>query len=537
MNLEMGVIDAPEKQAQPPFCLEPLKANIAVFGAPMSGKTTFVKTFMVQLHRMVKAGKEEIYIIDFGGNMGRYKMLPYVRACFDSSSEENIKRVFKVVQRRMEENAEKLKGEPFPAVYKQNPEGCPPHITFIVENINAFLADERYESYRETLQKLCRDGLSKGLTVLVTGSDPSGVGKILSSFAQKISFSLTGDERVALFGSKVLETMRLPGRGVANVDSKHYEFQCYLPYVESEEKTLAGLGGPDRNRMEPFPKELTENEVPQAVKKRLQNNEILVGLDYYEHEPVSVEYERNRCIGIYGKREFGKTNLLKVILKGLRAKLPNHRFIYVDDGRLQLRRIMKADFPTDKKEAQIQADRELEALKKQGYLKWDEEYYFRDYERFREFVEKCYGIKVNRYLPGINEGLNKQRKPEAEDLIPTVFVVDHPHVYQNNFPFLAELASHLNDMGSILILADIRQVNRDNNDLLRVMLNMVFLLDNIGEFVSDRGSGYKSVFGEMDAKELKSQYAKCQLGDGYCYFPERDDLIKLKFLKANTTAG
>ena len=51
MKLAMGIYDAPEKQAQPVFYLEPLKNNVAVFGGPMSGKTTFIKTLLVRLHQ------------------------------------------------------------------------------------------------------------------------------------------------------------------------------------------------------------------------------------------------------------------------------------------------------------------------------------------------------------------------------------------------------------------------------------------------------------------------------------------------------
>ena len=58
---------------------------------------------------------------------------------------------------------------------------------------------------------------------------------------------------------------------------------------------------------------------------------------------------------------------------------------------------------------------------------------------------------------------------------------------------------------------------------------MAFLLDNIAEFVSDRGS--RSVFGEMDPKELKNEYAKCELGDGYYYDIESDELKKIKLIK------
>ena len=38
--------------------------------------------------------------------------------------------------------------------------------------------------------------------------------------------------------------------------------------------------------------------------------------------------------------------------------------------------------------------------------------------------------------------------------------------------------------------------------------------------------------GEMDVKELKTEYARCELGDGYFYDIESDELKKVKFLKA-----
>lgn len=35
----------------------------------------------------------------------------------------------------------------------------------------------------------------------------------------------------------------------------------------------------------------------------------------------------------------------------------------------------------------------------------------------------------------------------------------------------------------------------------------------------------------MDVKTLKEDYARCELGDGYCYDIEADKLVKLKFIK------
>ena len=54
------------------------------------------------------------------------------------------------------------------------------------------------------------------------------------------------------------------------------------------------------------------------------------------------------------------------------------------------------------------------------------------------------------------------------------------------------------------------------------------LLNNIAEFAGERGS--KSVFGEMDVKALKEEYARCELGDGYSYDVEADSLKKMKFI-------
>ena len=67
---------------------------------------------------------------------------------------------------------------------------------------------------------------------------------------------------------------------------------------------------------------------------------------------------------------------------------------------------------------------------------------------------------------------------------------------------------------------------------LRVKLRFhstAFLLDNVAEFAGERGQ--KTIFGNMDVKTLKEDYARCELGDGYCYDIEADKLVKLKFIK------
>ena len=89
-----------------------------------------------------------------------------VSAYFDNSNEEYVKRVFKIMDNILKENIQALNGKNFREVSDQ-----PLHTTFIIDNLNAFIDEPRYTSYHEKLSKLCRDGLSKGITITVTASE------------------------------------------------------------------------------------------------------------------------------------------------------------------------------------------------------------------------------------------------------------------------------------------------------------------------------------------------------------------------------
>jgi len=61
MLCTLGKFDIPIIQLQPPFVVDLLDSNIAVFGAAMSGKTTFIRTLVNVLHKQYNE-KEEQYL-------------------------------------------------------------------------------------------------------------------------------------------------------------------------------------------------------------------------------------------------------------------------------------------------------------------------------------------------------------------------------------------------------------------------------------------------------------------------------------------
>lgn len=515
MKLAMGIYDAPQNQEQPIFYIDNWVSNIAVFGGPMSGKTTFIKTFLVRLcEHTPKLIKDDVYIIDFGGNIGAFSELNNVCACFDNSNEENIKRVFKVIEGRLEENSKKLGSQSFYSLATKNPEKCPTHITLIIENINAFLADERYASYQERLIQLCRDGLSKGVTVVVTANDLSGTGRLLANFGQKIAFEMPTDNYFEIFNSKISKPMKISGRCVVNIESATYECQMFLPFAnvedsdELERLIQESIGDVNPNKMTSFSETLTlENILMHCSKDKMDSvssSEVLVGLDYYEHDTVTVNVKESRAIAIYGKRKFGKTNLLTGIIESIYKNNSDVRFVYLEDGRNEIANIYNKYVERSVKFYNV--------LDLMGYL-IDEGYIVQKYTPINKISTE---IKQNPF---------------------TVFVFQGKSIYQgsnhsnNLLKWIADdMIGRAEEDDYLFIFSDVRNMSEpDMRIRFNNMISSAFLLDNIGEFVSDRGS--KSVFGEMDAKELRSEYAKCSVGDGYYYNIETDVLQKLKFIK------
>lgn len=523
-SLQMGIYDDLDTQTQPLLNIDIYSSNVIVFGGHMSGKTTFLKTMLVRMHQNIEQfDSEEIYIIDFGGNLGGYKKLPLVAACFDNSNEENVRRAFRTVENKLEQNIKQLKSEQFNAAYSEVTGQKPRHITLIIDNVNSFLADERYLSYQEDLMKFSRDGLSKGLTVVFTASDTSnGLSKFLSSFAHKLAFDVPTEVYIDVFGSKVDEPMKNSGRGVAVVSGKPREFQAFLPF-ENEKSELASfiasLSVPCTvKKLQAFGEELNADNFSEYSMDNLSIEQvesdidgITVGLDYYEHKPIVVNLKEMRSIAIYGKKKFGKTNLLQMLIRGFRTKHPNYIIVLVDDGRKQLLDLHMEGNPCS--------------------------IYINKLEKLADLLEKDGYAKVR---PSGTSSIKSGTQPpkfEEKQTPPTVFILQSKQLFQQSgkgfITAFAGLVAKAEERNCYFIYSDMKKIANDDADTRAYINNSIsaaFLLDNISEFISGQGS--KSVFGDMDAKELKREYARCELGDGYFYDIESDELNKVRFLKA-----
>lgn len=570
----LGKFDIPIIQMQPPFIVDLLDSNLILFGSAMSGKTTFLKTLVHILHKRYDETQEQIFLLDFGGALSEYRGMPLVSAYFDNSNEEYVKRVFKIMDHTLKENVKELNGRN----YREATEGQPMHTTFIIDNLNAFIGESRYAAYQEKLAKLCRDGLSKGITVVVTAGETKGLTPYMGSFKQKVAFEMPADQYSDIFNGKVSVIGNNPGHGFANVTVKPegitgtfrmnlpYEVQCFKAQALDEAETSDGEEkavpfrialrkkfefdpdtGEYRRQVKKhlsFPKELTREDYARLKQKPDVEEQVQipvsVGLDYVDFCPVTVDLGKAHVIAIYGKKEFGKTNLLNLLIDGLVAQREDVRLVFFDDGRNELSKICERHVGNrecvlineyDRRDLPLKdgtiVNRKLSPIQ-QFYLYLNENYMELD----KKFLAGIYDVSEN-----LKKEYENIPDCQAEETPFTVFVIQSKLVYLNTpegkrfiNSILPQLAAVAEERELLFLFSDVQKItDGEQNSFFNNNVSVAFLLDNVAEFAAERGQ--KTIFGNMDVKTLKEDYARCELGDGYCYDVEADKLVKLKFMK------
>lgn len=568
----LGKQDIPVIQGQPDFAVDLLDTNIILFGAPMSGKTNFIRLIITILHKLYTKNDEQIFILDFGGALTDVENLPLVSAYFDNANEEYVKRVFKLLEDQLKINNKKLQGKNFRDVDSERPI----HTTLFIDNVNAFLDEPRYSAYHEKLAKLCRDGRSKGITVILTASSTKGLMSYMPNFKQKIALEMPADSYSEIFSHGVIPVGSNPGHGYANVTIPPEDTEATFPMQTAYEIQInrsddvnseafrknceKKFGSEIKKKYQRFPDALTPGNYRDYMNldadydddEEYSDFTACVGLDYTECREVLADFGLSRITAIYGKKGFGKTNLLRRILKELSGKKTGNgknfewNYVFFDDGRKQLEEFYNLyKNPDDGDETESPRAKYINFSREEPVLVTKtgtfENIKLSPIQRFIKYIHEGYmdltnikrlSSKVTAEIFG--SGYSPVFREERRN---TIFVLQSKFLFVNTMPslifmtiILPLMAARAEEMNWIFIFSDVRNITESEmKEYFNSNVGTAFLLDNIAEFVGERG--IKSVFGQMDVKSLKEEYARCEEGDGYIYSIEKDELKKLKFIK------
>jgi len=362
----VGLLDDPAHQHQGPLRI-PLgrEGHLAVYGAPGTGKTTFLQTLALSLALTHTAQDVHLYLLDFGGrNLSALAGLPHVGGVILADEQERMTRLMRLLLRELETRKKLFAhhGVTTLRAYRDTAGSPLPAIVVMLDNYLGFNDAYHDTPVEEQLTQVVREGGNLGIHLVLTATNPSVVKmKISSNITAAVTFRLAdkGEYGMAVGRTGGLEPAPIPGRGLVK-GNPPLEFQTALPTAGDTEaergaalKQLIGQMAQVWTGPRAAPVPVLPASVPLCDLLTPQNAwpappadgslPAPLGLDVDDLEPFVLDLNDGPHFLIAGPPQSGKTTFLQSWLLALAEQYPPSRLhIYLADfGRGGLRALAR----------------------------------------------------------------------------------------------------------------------------------------------------------------------------------------------------
>lgn len=347
-DVEIGVYDDPDNQYQGVYSIDLANNNLMLIGSSQSGKTNILQNIIRSLSTKYTPDEVSIYIIDFASMvLKNFEKLNHVGGVVSPSEDEKLKNLFKLLRDEIESRKERLMsvGVSSFAAYKEAGMSDMPLMVLMIDNLTAL--KELYFQDDDELLSLCREGLTVGLSVVISNSQTAGIGyKYLSNFSSRIAmFCNDSNEYSSLFDHCSERIDSIPGRCIVEIEKLHLECQAYLAFqgekeidrVQKIKDYIADVNAANKGSMARkiplIPASLTQNYMTEEFGNYMQESfNMVVGLDYATVMPCVVDFSTVGVLAITGREGSGKHNWLKYSLNVLDTMYPNKTKVYAVDS-------------------------------------------------------------------------------------------------------------------------------------------------------------------------------------------------------------
>lgn len=312
LAVPIGLVDRPFEQCRTPLMVEMSGAagNVAVVGAPQSGKSTALRTLITALAATHDAGRVQFYCLDFGGGaLSSLHTLPHVGAVAGRAEPRLVARIVaeceSVVRRR-----EAIFGEHAVASIAQYRQrradgtACddPFGDVFLVIDGWAGVRQE-FEALEPSITALAAQGLSFGVHVVLSASRWAEVrGSLRDQIGTRIELRL-GDPADSEVDRKAAQHVPRdsPGRGLSGAG---LHMVIALPVAEVPAN---GSAAPAIR--------LLPTHVDRAALVAEGGPRILLGLQERQLGSVAVDFDRHSHLLVLGGNGCGKTATLRTLCR------------------------------------------------------------------------------------------------------------------------------------------------------------------------------------------------------------------------------
>ncbi len=369
----IGMYDDPQNQSQLPVVLN-LSENghCAVCGSVVSGKSTFLQTFLFAMAEKYTPDYVNFYILDFSSHMlEAFAQAPQVGGILFENDLEAIGRFFHMVRRMMEERAKLFGGGNY-SQYVRAYGVKLPSVVIVIDDYANF-REKTENRYDEDLVQLSAKGVGYGIFLVVSAAGFGTAqipGRVADNMKNTVSLQIT-DKFKCIDIMRVGQIPVIPeegvaGRGLVSIGGSILEFQTALALLaddaydrtkriqEACQRMRKSWEGACARKIPAIPDKpilrlLEEN--PDYEKALADASLLPVGYRYADASVYSVSLSRTYCYLIAGKGRTGKTTLLRVMMKGAYRK--GVKMYVVEKGKQELRNVAKeygAEYVADDEE-------------------------------------------------------------------------------------------------------------------------------------------------------------------------------------------
>lgn len=238
-SLPLGIYDDPDSQYQGYAHFDLCSENTLIVGSAMTGKTNALQSIIRLVSGKCSPKEAVFYIADFGAMyLKNFEALHHVGGVVTISESEKFKNLFKLLNGEIQERKARFLscGLSSYAAYREAGYTDLPRIFFIIDNFSAF--KEIYaDAYEDQFLYITREGISCGISIIVTNATTSGFGyRYLSNFACRLAFKCNdSSEYMSVFDRCRMQPKDVPGRLLCMINKELYEMQSFIAFEGEKE--------------------------------------------------------------------------------------------------------------------------------------------------------------------------------------------------------------------------------------------------------------------------------------------------------------
>ncbi len=347
-EVEIGMYDDPENQYQGVHTVDLGSNNLMIIGSAQSGKTNVLQNIIRSLSTKYTPEEANIYIIDFASMvLKNFDKLSHVGGVVCPSEDEKLKNLFKLLNTEIEFRKEKLMsvGVSSFAAYKEAGEKELPLIVLMIDNLTAL--KELYFQDDDELLNLCREGLTVGISIVISNSQTAGIGyKYLSNFSARMAlYCNDSNEYSSLFDHCSERIDNIPGRCIVEIEKNHYECQSYLAFkgekeidrVQEIKRYISEVNTSNKHlmakRIPLIPASLTKGFMVEQFSNYMEDRfAVVTGLDYATVTPYVFDFASAGLLAVTGREGAGRHNWIKYSIDMLDTMYSGMSKVYVVDS-------------------------------------------------------------------------------------------------------------------------------------------------------------------------------------------------------------